>query len=125
MDSFQNNMSSEKSRMSAFTLTPHMCRLVFDIRFSMKSLSVPHPPIPENAHIFITRLYKNRQKPKFRQCYFLGKHLEYQKLDILGHILVPVSEGPGEGVMYLDIAAGLYLFLLLFRELFCKISLQF
>ena len=29
-------------------------------------------------------------------------------MDILGHILVPVLEGPGEGGMYLDIADELF-----------------
>ena len=37
---------------------------------------------------------------------FSWEHLNI-KTDILGHILVPVVEGPGEGEMCLDIAAAL------------------
>ena len=85
-------------------MIPLMCGLDYVLRF-YEELSVPTPH-SRNAHFFITRLYKNRQKPKFRQCYFLG-NIQNIKTDILGHILVPVSEGPGEGAMYLDIAAVL------------------
>ena len=52
------------------------------------------PPHSRNAYFFITRLYIVCQKPKFRQCYFLV-NIKNIKIDILGHILVPVSDGTG------------------------------
>ena len=96
-------------------MIPLMCGLDYVLRF-YEELSVPTPH-SRNAHFFMTRLYKNRQKPKFRQCYFLG-NIQNIKTDILGHILVPVSEGPGEGAMYLDIAAVLFLHFCHYKTLF-------
>ena len=82
-----------------------MCKLVVRSGF-YEELSVPTPHL-RNAHFFITRLYKIGQKPKFRQCYFLG-NIKNIKIYILGHILVPVSEDPGEAAGYRPVAAGLH-----------------
>ena len=81
-----------------------MCKLVVRSGF-YEELSVPTPHL-RNAHFFITRLYKIGQKPKFRQCYFLG-NIKNIKIYILGHILVPVSEDPGEAAGYRPVAAPL------------------
>ena len=81
-----------------------MCILVVRSGF-YEELSVPTPHL-RNAHFFITRLYKIGQKPKFRQCYFLG-NIKNIKTYILGHILVPVSEDPGEAAGYRPVAARL------------------
>ena len=82
-----------------------MCKLVVSSDF-YEELSVPTPDL-RNAHFFITRLYKIGQKPKFRQCYFLG-NIKNIKIYILGHILVLVSEDPGEAAGYRHVAARLY-----------------
>ena len=50
-----------------------------------------------------TKIVRN---PNFANVIFLGTS-KISKLTSWGHTLVPVSEGPGEGGMYLDIAAGL------------------
>ena len=71
-----------------------------------EELNVPTPHL-RNAHFFITRLYKIGQKPKFRQCYFLG-NIKNIKIYILRHILVPVSEDPGEAAGYRPVAARLH-----------------
>ena len=73
-------------------MIPHMCRLVLMSDF-YEELSVPtlHS---RNAYFFITRLHIIRQKPKFRQRYFLV-NIKNMKLHILRHILVPVSDGTG------------------------------
>ena len=81
-----------------------MCKLVVRSGF-YEELSVPTPHL-RNAHFFITRLDKIGQKPKFRQCYFLG-NIKNIKIYILGHILVPVSEDPGEAAGYRPVAARL------------------
>ena len=81
-----------------------MCKLVVRSGF-YEELSVPTPHL-RNAHFFITRLYKIGQKPKFRQCYFLG-NIKNIKIYILGHSLVPVSEDPGEAAGYRPVAARL------------------
>ena len=81
-----------------------MCKLVVWSGF-YEELSVPTSHL-RNAHVFITRFYKIGQKPKFRQCYFLG-NIKYIKIYTLGHILVPVSEDPGEAAGYRPVAARL------------------
>ena len=85
-------------------LIPYMCKLVVRSGF-YEELSVPTPHL-RNAHFFIMWLYKIGQKPKFRQCYFLG-NIKNIKIYILGHILVPVSEDPGEAAGYRPVAARL------------------
>ena len=82
-----------------------MCKLVVRSGF-YEELNVTTPHL-RNAHFFITRLYKISQKPKFRQCYFLG-NIKNIKIYILGHILVPVSEDPGEAAGYRPVAARLF-----------------
>ena len=81
-----------------------MCKLVVRSGF-YEELSVTTPRL-RNAHFFFTRSYKIGQKPKFRQCYFLG-NIKNIKIYILGHILVPVSEDPGEAAGYHPDAARL------------------
>ena len=81
-----------------------MCKLVVRSVF-YEELSIP-TPITEMLIFFITRLYKIGQKPKFRQCYFLG-NIKNITMYILGHILVPVSEDPGEATGYRPVAARL------------------
>ena len=81
-----------------------MCKLVVQSGL-YEELSVPTPHL-RNAHFFITRLYKIGQKPKFCQCYFLG-NIKNIKIYILGHILVLVSEDPGEAAGYRPVAARL------------------
>ena len=56
----------------------------------------PHPPFSETLFFLQAVVYKGL-KPKFRSLYFLG-NIKNIKIDIHGHILVPVSEGPGGGV---------------------------
>ena len=82
-----------------------MCELVVRSGF-YEELSVPTPHL-RNAHFFITRLDKIGQKPKFRQCSFLG-NIKNIKICIMGHILVPVLEDPGEAAGYRPVAARLY-----------------
>ena len=82
----------KKEQDVCFKMIPHMCRLVLMSGF-YEELSVPTPH-SRNAYFFITRLYIICQKPKFRQCYFLV-NIKNIKIDILGHILVPVSDGTG------------------------------
>ena len=72
-----------------------------------EELSIP-TPIPKNTHSFITQLCQIGQNPKFCQCYFLG-NIKNIKLYILGHILVPVLEDPGEAAGYLHVPARLLL----------------
>ena len=81
-----------------------MCKLVVRSGF-YEELRVPTPHL-RNAHFFITQLYKIGQKPKFRQCYFLG-NIKNIKIYILGHNLVLVSEDPGEAAGYRPVAARL------------------
>ena len=90
MNGFFHIICHKKEEDVCFKMIPHMCRLVLMSGFYEK-LSVPtlHS---KNAYFFVTRLYIICQKPKFRQCYFLV-NIKNIKIDILGHILVPVSDG--------------------------------
>ena len=92
MNGFFHIICHKKEQVVCYKMIPHMCRLVLMSGF-YEELSVPTPH-SRNAYFFITRLYIICQKPKFRQCYFLV-NIKNIKTDILGHILVPVSDGTG------------------------------
>ena len=81
-----------------------MCKLVVRSGF-YEELSVL-TPISEMLIFSSPGCTKIGQKPKFRQCYFLG-NIKNIKIYILGHILVPVSEDPGEAAGYRPVAARL------------------
>ena len=92
MNGFFYTIYHTKEQNVCFQMIPHMCRLVLMSGF-YEELNIPTPH-SRNAYFFITRLHIIGQKPKFRQCYFLV-NIKYMKLHILGHILVPVSDGTG------------------------------
>ena len=104
MNGFFPIIYHKKEQDVCFKMIPHMCRLVLMSGF-YEELSVPTPH-SRNAYFFITRLYIICQKPKFRQCYFLV-NIKNIKIDILGHILVPVSDGTGGRTGYHHISPRL------------------
>ena len=104
MNGFFHIIYHKKEQDVCFKMIPHMCRLVLMSGF-YEELSVPTPH-SRNAYFFITRLYIICQKPKFRQCYFLV-NIKNIKIDILGHILVPVSDGTGGRTGYHHISPRL------------------
>ena len=104
MNGFYQTICHKKDQDICFKLIPYICKLVVRSGF-YEELSVPTPHL-RNAHFFITRLYKIGQKPKFRQICFLG-NIKNIKIYILGHILVPVSEDPGEAAGYRPVAPQL------------------
>ena len=81
-----------------------MCKLVVRSGF-YEELSVP-TPISEML-IFSSRGWiKLVRNPNFANVIFLGTSKNI-KIYILGHILVPVSEDPGEAAGYRPVAARL------------------
>ena len=107
MNGFFHIIYHKKEQNVCFQMIPHTCRLVLMLGF-YEELSVPTPH-SRNAYFFITRLYIICQKPKFRQCHFLV-NIKNIKTDILGHILVPVSDGTGGRTGYHHISPRLILF---------------
>ena len=65
----------------------------------------PHPPSRE-AHFSAYAVVEKWPKPKFRPLLFLGAPSN-MKIDISGHILVPVSEDPRGGARKPLLAHGL------------------
>ena len=104
MNGFYQTIWHKTEQNICFKLISYMCKLVVWSGF-YEALRVPTPHL-RNAHFFITRLYKIGQKPKFRQCYFLG-NIKNIKIYILGHILVPVSEDSYDTAGYRPVPARL------------------
>ena len=82
-----------------------MCKLVVRSDF-YEELSIP-TPASQKCSFFHHALVQNWSKT---QCYFRG-NIKNIKIYILWHILVPVSEDPGEAAAYRHVAARLIKYL--------------